>query len=247
MQHLLLGAALRGAGTLLPQSLRDVVRAGVPGYLVPRQDRINVSIWVRCIEGGIEFSLDALPEAHEIETIALKPLPLVLEWREQNAPQSADIVLNPPRRTAIAVETDQVEVTVSDGTRYRITAARRNTSNSARIMTMLAELSRAETTHIRRAEVGERISRLGDPRRGVGVDRDGTPDIDWCAVPGRQVMIQGDRPALGTCPTFLLGAIGSRSRSIALFWTHRTVGAIRRFGAMTLFGMLRAESRHRYV
>ena len=40
---------------------------------------------------------------------------------------------------------------------------------------MLAELEKPETTHKRRLLIGERLDVLGDPRRGVGVDANGTP------------------------------------------------------------------------
>ncbi len=55
---------------------------------------------------------------------------------------------------------------------------------------MLAELERSETTHQRRALIGERLDVLSDPRSGVGVDPGGTPDIHWCSVPGGEVAIQ---------------------------------------------------------
>lgn len=55
---------------------------------------------------------------------------------------------------------------------------------------LLAELERPETTHQRRAEIGRRLDELGDPRPGVGVDADGTPQIDWCRVPGGEVAIE---------------------------------------------------------
>jgi hypothetical protein len=42
MQHLLLGAALRGADTIAPPALAEATRVGVPGYLIPRA-RTNMS------------------------------------------------------------------------------------------------------------------------------------------------------------------------------------------------------------
>lgn len=54
---------------------------------------------------------------------------------------------------------------------------------------MLAELALLETTHKRRLLIGERLDVLGDPRRGVGVNTEGTPDIDWCGVPGGDVSV----------------------------------------------------------
>jgi len=62
---------------------------------------------------------------------------------------------------------------------------------------MLAELERPETTHQRRALIGERLAVLGDPRAGVGVDRNGTPDIAWCPVAGGEVAIEVARRLLG--------------------------------------------------
>ena len=58
---------------------------------------------------------------------------------------------------------------------------------------MLAELARAETPHQRRALIGERLDVLGDPRFGVGVDGDGTPEIDWLSIPGGEIAIEVSR------------------------------------------------------
>jgi hypothetical protein len=55
---------------------------------------------------------------------------------------------------------------------------------------MFAELERPETTHRDRALIGERLDALGDPRPGVGVDENGTPKIDWCAVDGGEVDLE---------------------------------------------------------
>ncbi len=62
---------------------------------------------------------------------------------------------------------------------------------------MLAEIDRPDTTHRRRTLIGERLAVLGDPRLGVGVDAQGTPQMDWCPVPGGEVAIQVQRRLLG--------------------------------------------------
>lgn len=49
---------------------------------------------------------------------------------------------------------------------------------------LLAELRMSGTPHARRREIAGRIAVLGDPRPGVGVDRNGLPDIAWCRVDG---------------------------------------------------------------
>ena len=54
----------------------------------------------------------------------------------------------------------------------------------------------AETRHYRRAEIGDRLDRIGDPRPGVGLLPDGLPDIVWCEVPGGTVNAGGGRGQL---------------------------------------------------
>ncbi|MCE7937580.1 hypothetical protein DCC79_03795 [bacterium] len=55
------------------------------------------------------------------------------------------------------------------------------------------ELSDPTTSHDRRAETGDRLAAIGDPRPGVGLRPDGLPDIVWCEVPGGRVTIDVDR------------------------------------------------------
>lgn len=55
---------------------------------------------------------------------------------------------------------------------------------------LLEELEKPETTHYRRAEIGDRLNCIGDPRPGVGLLPDGVPDIYWCPVPGGNVRIE---------------------------------------------------------
>jgi formylglycine-generating enzyme required for sulfatase activity len=44
-----------------------------------------------------------------------------------------------------------------------------------------------------RAEAGETLARLGDPRRGVGLREDGFPDIVWCEVPAGPFLSRDDK------------------------------------------------------
>ncbi len=55
---------------------------------------------------------------------------------------------------------------------------------------MLAEIDDRATDHKRRLLIGERLAILGDPRPGIDVDADGTPDIAWCDVEGGTVTIE---------------------------------------------------------
>lgn len=49
---------------------------------------------------------------------------------------------------------------------------------------------RLPLSHQARASVGVRLSLLGDHRRGVGLGKDGLPDIDWRPVEGGEVTIE---------------------------------------------------------
>jgi formylglycine-generating enzyme required for sulfatase activity len=46
----------------------------------------------------------------------------------------------------------------------------------------LKEIKDPDTSHDRRSWIGERLAEIGDPRRAVGLRRDGLPDICWCKV-----------------------------------------------------------------
>jgi formylglycine-generating enzyme required for sulfatase activity len=52
---------------------------------------------------------------------------------------------------------------------------------------LIEETERSTTTHQQRAKIGDRLAEIEDPRRGVGLRRDGLPDIAWCKVPGGEI------------------------------------------------------------
>ncbi|NWJ49185.1 MAG: SUMF1/EgtB/PvdO family nonheme iron enzyme [Chloroflexi bacterium] len=55
---------------------------------------------------------------------------------------------------------------------------------------LLDEIAAPNTTHQRRMAIGDRLSEIGDPRRGVGLRKDGLPDIAWLAVsPGGRLEV----------------------------------------------------------
>ena len=55
---------------------------------------------------------------------------------------------------------------------------------------LLDEITRAETPHWRRAEIGDRLARIGDPRPGIGLTEDGLPEIAWCRIPAGRVTLE---------------------------------------------------------
>jgi formylglycine-generating enzyme required for sulfatase activity len=56
---------------------------------------------------------------------------------------------------------------------------------------LLAEIADPATTHQRRAVIGDRLAEIGDPRPGVGLNRDGLPAFDWVPVPGGTIALEG--------------------------------------------------------
>lgn len=58
---------------------------------------------------------------------------------------------------------------------------------------LLEEIEAVDTTHLRRSQIGERLSVIGDPRPGVGLRSDGLPDIVWCSVGGGEIEIEGQK------------------------------------------------------
>ncbi|MEW8627228.1 MAG: SUMF1/EgtB/PvdO family nonheme iron enzyme [Candidatus Thiodiazotropha sp.] len=60
---------------------------------------------------------------------------------------------------------------------------------------LLDELQSDETTHQRREEIGLRLNQMGDPRRGVGLDEHGLPEIEWVEVGvAGEVTLETDPP-----------------------------------------------------
>ena len=55
---------------------------------------------------------------------------------------------------------------------------------------MLQAIELPKTSHERRAMIGVRLDRLGDPRKGVGLREDGLPDMDWMPIQGGEVTIE---------------------------------------------------------
>ncbi len=50
-------------------------------------------------------------------------------------------------------------------------------------LALLDALTTDDTPHHRREEIGLRLNQLGDPRRGIGLDGNGLPDIFWIDIP----------------------------------------------------------------
>lgn len=57
---------------------------------------------------------------------------------------------------------------------------------------LLAELQSDATPDHRREEIGLRLNQMGDPRRGVGLNADGLPDIAWVDVTAGEVTLEGN-------------------------------------------------------
>lgn len=55
---------------------------------------------------------------------------------------------------------------------------------------LFEELNSDNTSHQRREEIGLRLNQMGDPRRGVGLDEQGLPDITWIDIPAAEVTLK---------------------------------------------------------
>jgi formylglycine-generating enzyme required for sulfatase activity len=58
---------------------------------------------------------------------------------------------------------------------------------------LLEEIQNPQTSHYRRAEIGDRLAHIGDPRPGVGMNKDGLPDIVWMKVPGGTATLENEK------------------------------------------------------
>jgi formylglycine-generating enzyme required for sulfatase activity len=67
---------------------------------------------------------------------------------------------------------------------------------------LLDELRADATPHQRREEIGLRLNQMGDPRRGVGVDAAGLPDLVWVDIPAGQVTLETEPPETFAVATF---------------------------------------------
>lgn len=55
---------------------------------------------------------------------------------------------------------------------------------------LVEEATAPQTTHYRRAEIGDRLEQIGDVRTGVGVSPTGVPDIVWCEIPAGRITLE---------------------------------------------------------
>jgi hypothetical protein len=62
--------------------------------------------------------------------------------------------------------------------------------------TLAEEINDPETTHERRAYIGDHLGRTSDNRPGVGLRPDGLPDITWLDIPAGEISLDG---VAGTC------------------------------------------------
>ncbi|PTQ76226.1 hypothetical protein C8R26_12140 [Nitrosomonas oligotropha] len=71
-------------------------------------------------------------------------------------------------------------------------------------LTLLEELNTDETPHQRREEIGLRLNQMGDPRRGVGLNEKGLPDMVWISIPAGEVTLETESRERFPVPPFRL-------------------------------------------
>jgi len=87
------------------------------------------------------------------------------------------------------------------------------------VQALLEELEDPSTEPPRRLAIGDELDRLGDPRRGVGVDADSTPDIAWIHIPAGSFIYQDNE-----------------TRELPDFWIARYPVTNRQFQAFVDYG-----------
>jgi formylglycine-generating enzyme required for sulfatase activity len=70
---------------------------------------------------------------------------------------------------------------VDEGTRIDVTEA------------LIDSMTDVQPPAVARAQAGDLLARLGDPRRGVGLRPDGLPNIAWCEVPAGPFLMGSDK------------------------------------------------------
>src|SRR5881409_3965105 len=55
---------------------------------------------------------------------------------------------------------------------------------------VLGLLAKPNTSHLRRAAIGDWLATIGDSRPGVGLTEAGLPDLLWCPVSGGDVHVR---------------------------------------------------------
>ncbi len=70
------------------------------------------------------------------------------------------------------------------------------------IQRLLDTITNPNVMPAERASIGDELAALGDPRPGVGLRKDGLPDIDWVEIPAGEFIYQDGEPF--TVPTFYI-------------------------------------------
>jgi formylglycine-generating enzyme required for sulfatase activity len=68
---------------------------------------------------------------------------------------------------------------------------------------LLEAINQAATTHQEREKIGVRVAEIGDPRPGVGLRKDGLPDIVWCKVPEGEITLEEGKGTFHVAPFYI--------------------------------------------
>jgi hypothetical protein len=85
------------------------------------------------------------------------------------------------------------------------------------VQTLIATLGDDKLPPRARAQAGDALACLGDPRPGVGLRSDGLPDIAWCEVPAGPFCVDYDTPRQINVPTFSIARYPITNAQYAAF------------------------------
>ena len=96
-----------------------------------------------------------------------------------------------------ALANDVARTSLQESAEAASAGGSRAPASNARVAVLLSELDHETTAPPRRAQIGDELAKLGDPRPGIGLKGDGLPDIDWVEIPEGPFIYQwGERVEL---------------------------------------------------
>jgi formylglycine-generating enzyme required for sulfatase activity len=208
-QHPALLAYAREVGRLLaeqPDRLaalrRQAATIEVEGVALPRLETMKPPLT------ALEAAKDALRSNRAEPEPASEILQLLAEI---NDPRT-----EPPRRLVIGDRLAELgDPRPGVGVVEREVVISAKSAFAPAIQALLDEINGLETKPPRRLIIGDELDRLGDSRRGVGLDAKGLPDIDWVEIPGGPFIYQnGERREL---PTFWISRYPVTNRQFQAF------------------------------
>ncbi|MEI6045771.1 MAG: SUMF1/EgtB/PvdO family nonheme iron enzyme, partial [Chloroflexota bacterium] len=165
-------------------SIRDLLlRELVKEYGLERVREVANLLWQYTQRSPVWSGREGLEKAQQLTALNFLDPEVAKEWLKQAENSLHGTAYDIERAWFVAMwkELERGEVIIS--------SAAEKTEQER----LLLELKDLATSHTRRRDIGDRLNEIGDTRRGIGLDQNGLPDIEWLPVfPGGQVKIKDE-------------------------------------------------------